>query len=104
MRYLSSPVAVALYAALVLPAFADAGPPPAQYDHAYKGKLLVLPVDRTSLARVCHDWAASACAYVGRGKCTVFIGASAQGTWRWNMLLQHEIGHCNGWPANHPRP
>jgi len=79
--------------------------PPAQYDHPYAGRVdeRVMPV--TEVRALCTSVGASgrfvACAWVSDGVCHIVLpndGQAPVATYR-----QHEIAHCNGWPANHPR-
>jgi hypothetical protein len=85
--------------------------PPARYDHAFKGKRIIVPVTASGI------WCGLAygCTYVGGekpGQCTSWILAYKHRLFRWSQpvnksgwyaLIRHETGHCNGWPANHPR-
>jgi hypothetical protein len=86
--------------------------PPARFDHAFHGKLDVtrLPQYRVPLAcqallkplgipahsnqRGCSIGNASECH-------VIIIDRPYHGTLP-RDVLRHEIGHCNGWPANHP--
>jgi hypothetical protein len=87
-------------------------PPPAIYDHAYKGRLTVQQGTMAQVEHYCHTthgivspYQALGCSKVDEHKCflmiprvgglvTAFIQA---------QIRRHEIAHCNGWPANHPR-
>ena len=86
--------------------------PPKRYDHPYRGKLIVKTYGAWGILRQCgYAWA---CTYVGgdgNGRCTVHVMAVGRG-WLgqrkvdvagFRLLVNHERGHCNGWPANHPR-
>lgn len=77
--------------------------PPIRYDHPFNGKMVIeqnYGGELTSISGPCFPWNGSyACAklignicyiYVMRGKLTP-------------DLLRHEVGHCNGWPADHPK-
>jgi hypothetical protein len=70
--------------------------PPIQYDHAYSGKLTVI-ISHAQKDRYCGRFPVLACAYPNGRQCTVILPpAYSQRLWR------HEIGHCNGWAADHP--
>lgn len=110
-------LAAALWAAFLLPAGASTPPawnPPARFDHAFDGKIYARYVNGWQMFALCHM--AWACTPVGgdqgtrRGTCTMILpkeGARILGRKvdRAGLLglVRHERGHCNGWPANHPR-
>jgi len=82
--------------------------PPAEYDHEYKGLLAIEEVpDIETLLRTCRlpqRWALG-CAMYSATSCHVYLVPEAvmkqYGWWR-EVMLRHEIGHCNGWPNDHP--
>ena len=83
--------------------------PPLEYDHQYTGKLTVLKQDDYLLIReLCRDVpTAIACSYrvydIASGKpisCLIMLGP---GTWEDERVMQHEVGHCNGWSNSHER-
>lgn len=105
----------ALGAILLMADAAHAGPrdptwnPPARFDHPYHGHLIVHRLPQSEIVRLCramHMPGAGmnqhGCSHRDIGWCEVwiidktFIRATPQ------AVLRHEIGHCNGWPANHP--
>ena len=87
-------------------------PPPAIYDHAYKGRLAVQQGSMAQVEHYCHamqgivsPYRALGCSKVDEHSCFVMIPkiggpvtASIQA-----QIRHHELAHCNGWPANHPR-
>jgi hypothetical protein len=83
--------------------------PPAEFDHAYTGKkLTVLKEDNYAFIRyVCRDNpTAIACSYRIYDNvsdetlsCLIMLGPMAHDD---PQVLRHEIGHCNGWPSDHP--
>src|SRR5262245_29937321 len=95
--------------------------PPAEYDHPYSGKLVVVRVSKRDLLqflctndkvldsqgpRVCNAKGCRpilACAMHTTKDCMVIFGP---GSWTNEGIDQrawrHEIGHCNGWPGDHP--
>ena len=82
--------------------------PPLQYDHPYDGKLTIEEVGTVAqLLQVCklnQSWALG-CAFVSAGSCRIVLVKEdvmkEYGWWR-SVMLRHEIGHCNGWPGDHP--
>jgi hypothetical protein len=90
---------------LVTTANAQLLPPPG-YDHPYAGKLtVVVTKDANEAHWMCKNDKHYACAYRDATSCTIYIspdaviealGASPE------RVRLHEIGHCNGWPGNHP--
>ena len=87
-------------------------PPPA-YSAPYMGPLYVTVGTLAEVERLCHtQW--------GISISSVALGCS---WWQWptcmvvipkvdddritfeiqGLVLKHELGHCNGWPATHPQ-
>lgn len=79
--------------------------PPARYLHRYHGQVIeqVLPV--AEVRKICRTkglWQADACSWEAKGKC--FIVVPSNGPARdVEAYKRHELAHCNGWPASHPR-
>jgi hypothetical protein len=95
-------------------------PPPARYNKPFKGQLYQLELGWWELIRQC-GWTVG-CAPIGgdrlgtypgitRRSCTILVarvgtympGFGRVDTQGQRNVIRHEIGHCNGWPANHPR-
>jgi hypothetical protein len=85
--------------------------PPSQYNHPYDGLVgeRVMPVAEARV--LCDSLGAShssadapggvACAWVSDDTCFIILPddeLAPVDTYR-----RHEIAHCNGWPADHPR-
>ena len=105
---------LALVIAAAVPAAADPVPlrlnPPKQYDRPYTGVLVVLRADSQQRVReLCpgtvFGWiGALACADVFGGWCRVVLAQDeviTKAGFPPEILLRHEIAHCNGWPADH---
>jgi|EndMetStandDraft_2_1072991.scaffolds.fasta_scaffold124728_1 hypothetical protein len=82
--------------------------PPVIYDHPYKGKLTIETVTREELMTQCAGVATTTtlgCASWRGDRCHIRLLADeiikAAG-WTRELMLRHEIAHCNGWPADHP--
>lgn len=82
--------------------------PPARYMQTSAPAVIInYPPD--IVEQVCRRWGRGepACAFVnGVGRCVIVIPAMSdwQGTPAvYALTLRHEQGHCNGWPADHPR-
>jgi hypothetical protein len=82
--------------------------PPVVYDHHYDGDLTIrIVATLEELYAICqldkpHMLACSA--RNGRSCVIVMVADEIMRRRNWNtgLLLRHEIGHCNGWPADHP--
>ena len=83
--------------------------PPVEFDHQYTGKLTVLKEDNYAFIRhVCRDTPnAIACSYRTYDSvsgetlsCLIMLGPVAHNDAR---VMQHELGHCNGWSNDHER-
>jgi hypothetical protein len=80
--------------------------PPVEYDHPYTGDLTVSIVSQEEIARQCPNAKARlGCNRRWPDECLVWIAPDdvieALGLTR-EVVLRHEIGHCNGWPSDHP--
>jgi len=79
--------------------------PPAQYNHPYNGQVIERVMPEAQVRSVCMsmgvDLFATACSWHSAGACYIVIPNDGQGPV--SAYRQHEIAHCNGWPANHPR-
>jgi hypothetical protein len=85
--------------------------PPPEYDHPFSGKLEVHYLDDGALEIKAHCPANMygqrlGCMTINRpGYCQIYIGPIDElETYGLTdiTVLRHEIGHCNGWPGNHP--
>lgn len=105
-------VLCALLAAAIITqsaARADIGPPPARYDHAFRGHLNVVYLDQNALFALCGqrgqrpEWLLGCTEGASNGACTIHMRNDMNRAWR-ARILRHEVGHCNGWPGDHRRP
>jgi hypothetical protein len=87
--------------------------PPAEYDRPYTGQLTITRGDAKTMKEVCPKTAfpiTLGCAhrYTKGGEdysCHVYIAEDdilRPTGWSYNLVLRHELGHCLGWPGNHP--
>lgn len=103
---------LAILLAMTVTAHAQTAPPP-YYDRPYLGRLTVdtVPTQR-ALAEVCPAAAARTPNLIGCAKrnhegtdCRIILVSDsliiALGSTR-ARIMRHELGHCNGWPADHP--
>jgi len=84
--------------------------PPAIYDYPFQGPVLHHIVDDTDeLLKWCPPGknvdVSLACAYLLKFGCFV-VRRSDDFIWNYGLapelVIRHEIGHCNGWAPNHP--
>jgi hypothetical protein len=80
--------------------------PPARYDHPYNGHVVERVVPAAEVPSLCMKMVAdpfgAACSLLeGNGTC--YIVLPSDGRAPVSTFRRHEIAHCNGWPANHPR-
>ncbi len=88
--------------------------PPARFDHAYSGELTLTQMPQKRVFSVCMAMFRKnkipAASFTGRGcaiitspgHCKIiYIDRPYRGT-EPSAVLRHELGHCNGWQANHP--
>ena len=80
--------------------------PPARYSH-YVDHTIIEYTSGSEVNRVCRELLGRSGPYVGcaipeeDGECT--IHALRFWTVNFDLLIAHEMGHCAGWPADHPR-
>jgi hypothetical protein len=78
--------------------------PPPQYNHPYKGPVAEIVMSLAQARALCrkHGAIADACSWIKDGKCYIVMPrdgpVKALAPYR-----RHEVAHCNGWPAHHPR-
>src|SRR5262249_18266274 len=85
--------------------------PPPEYDHLYDGELHVVgDLDLFTLHYICKKPALACATHSEPGyprHCIIFLAREDEVTKRGHTmetLRRHEIGHCNGWPPEHPGP
>jgi hypothetical protein len=81
--------------------------PPAEYDHFYEGDLTIRIVNSLEeLHAICQldNPQLLACSTHNQWSCIIVMVKDEimrQRSWTTGMLLRHEMGHCNGWGADH---
>jgi len=81
--------------------------PPAQYDHPYAGQLQIFEIENEQMPYICPKtlWPITlACSRrFADGWCHITLApdAIAKSGWPYEVVLRHEIGHCNGWSGDH---
>jgi hypothetical protein len=78
--------------------------PPSEYDKPYAGRLTRRFAPLAEIKALCAQ-GQMACARVGSDACEIIIpelGGTITLALQ-NVMIRHEIGHCNGWPSDHPR-
>jgi hypothetical protein len=87
--------------------------PPVEFDRPYAGTLTIMRGDRELVQKECAGKSRTACAIRGHSslvppRCRIVIvddDTLATLPWPWSdfyVNLRHEVGHCNGWPQEHP--
>lgn len=100
---LASAIAIAVATPL---AASDRWPPPGRYAQEYRGALIEhrLPPEQVPAAceRLIGLNANLGCALWGNGFCTIVIIDHEHRNTKPAAVREHELGHCNGWPGDHP--
>lgn len=84
--------------------------PPAEYDKPYTGRLILETVpNQEELAKFCGKayipGLTLGCSQRRADSCKIVLVPDAIITmngWTRALMLRHELGHCNGWPGDHP--
>jgi len=103
--------ALAILAALTAatPAMAQKVIPPVEFDHPYRGDFVILRLkDQAEIRANCGPTTLPYHLGCGQratsGICVMILATDefirSKG-WSPEIVLRHEIGHCNGWPADH---
>jgi hypothetical protein len=82
--------------------------PPPEFDKPFDGELIIERLSREEIQKVCPP-GMLACAWTTPNNkdvpCIVMIPdddfLKKRGGMQYEEILRHEIGHCNGWPADH---
>jgi hypothetical protein len=76
--------------------------PPKRFDYPFKGKL----VEHSGNVRQVQMWCATIYGepfpYIVEG-CALPMGRRCEIAYTRKKVRRHEIAHCNGWPAHHPK-
>jgi hypothetical protein len=79
--------------------------PPAQYNHPYDGEVEERVVSVAEARTLCRSMGADglgvACSVESDNTCYIVLPNNEYAPV--DVFRRHEIAHCNGWPANHPR-
>lgn len=79
--------------------------PPAKYDHPYNGQIVERVVPEVEVRSLCMsmglDLVTVACSWRSNNTCYIVLPNDGQAPVE--TFRRHEIAHCNGWPADHPR-
>lgn len=83
--------------------------PPARFDHAYSGKLIVHRLPQPRIVEVCEKVVGKrsmiqhGCSAIPvNNRCEVWIVDKTYMDATPKAVLRHERGHCNGWGPDHP--
>jgi|SRR5215467_5599230 len=82
--------------------------PPPEYDHYYEGDLTIEVKDTLEeLYNACNNNnpILLGCSYRYAKNCVIYLASDKlmrKRGWNSGLLLRHEMGHCNGWPGDHP--
>jgi len=89
--------------------------PPRRFDHAFAGKLTIKRLPQREVERACRalfvkhkipvgsvtSWRGCSLP-VSKRSCTIIVVNKTFMRATPAAVIRHEVGHCNGWPANHP--
>lgn len=83
--------------------------PPARFDHPYKGTLIIHRMPQSAVVEACANLMGirslqrhGCSAFPKNNRCEIWIVDKAYMGATPEAVLRHEIGHCNGWPSDHP--
>ena len=84
--------------------------PPPEYDKHYLGDLTIRLVDSVENLAIACKWPlvrpnSLGCASVHVDHCIIYLvqdDVMRLRGWNTGIVLRHELGHCNGWPPDHP--
>ena len=79
-------------------------PIPRQYDHPARIPVIEQVLSDIEIRNRCGLFAGGCAFYIDEGnkrKCLIILPAGSRRYVAW--YRRHEVAHCNGWPADHPR-
>ena len=80
-------------------------PPAAWFDVKFHGSIEIFLNDQEEIESICSESVGKAerfgCSLVSPTECFIYIAEEIPGPFR-RAITQHELAHCNGWPADHP--
>jgi hypothetical protein len=89
--------------------------PPVRFDYPYPGKLTVIYLPQKQVVTACAELFAKykvdakpfpdergCSAITSATSCTIIAVDKTFKRATPKAVVRHEMGHCNGWPANHP--
>lgn len=103
---------IATLAAILIPASAMAfSDPPARFQGTPKMPLEIIEMNPKDIREACGITSRPFSVIFGcstirlnpKTRCIIIIPDRPVGFVKPEAVLRHEIGHCNGWPAYHPR-
>jgi hypothetical protein len=95
---------------LIMPARAGKGLalPPSEFDRPYAGNLIIVQGgDQEGMRKLCPRIAFPfylGCTYPAGDRCLIVLADELdilRAGWTLDVVKRHEIGHCNGWGADH---
>jgi hypothetical protein len=76
--------------------------PPAEFDHAFIGEVRIVTVySDAELIKACQTFTTVACAQTVNRVCVVHIRDNVERVVSRDIVMRHEVGHCNGWGKDH---
>jgi hypothetical protein len=89
--------------------------PPRRFDHAFAGKLTIKRLPQRDVEKACRalfvkhkipvvsltNWRGCS-APLSKRSCIIIVVNKTFMRATPKAVIRHEVGHCNGWPANHP--
>jgi hypothetical protein len=76
--------------------------PPKRFDHRFQGKLVEHPGNLHEVQMWCATMYGEPFPFMVEG-CALPMGTRCEIAYTRERVRRHEIGHCNGWPAHHPK-
>lgn len=84
--------------------------PPKRFDHAYTGRMSVQYLNSMAELEAACGTNAWACSEGTRKRCRMWLPRVGTRVFGKTIdrkglyyMRRHEIGHCNGWPGDHPK-
>jgi hypothetical protein len=103
-------LAVIVLLAMTWPAWGQNVIPPEEYDHAFNGEVKIWreasqEVIKSKCPASIFPYHLGCGGKRANGECHILMADDAtikHYGWTPEIVLRHEVGHCNGWPVNHP--
>jgi hypothetical protein len=75
--------------------------PPLRFTHKYRGGVEIIWKDSQTITDYCPRFGVACVLEATPERCVIVFNVAYM--LDYDKIMRHEMGHCNGWPPNHPQ-